>query len=176
MSTTESQPNSDSSPKSNSTAPSGVPILSKWQLTAALILVTLLPFLTVVMMYSTIPSFDDPVLEANVQIGPRAWPSRNDPNARIVPCVILKNPTDGSWNYLNMSVNHQFHFTHPDLVHPNDEVVVPLKFFHTKGNAYFPPESQKLKELTIYAQISTGARAILEVTGDELGFKPPKLQ
>lgn len=162
--------------EADSGIPPGIPTLSKWQLTAALILVTLLPFLTVVVMYSTIPSFDDPVLEAKVEIGPRAWPSQSDPNARIVPCVILKNPTEGSWNYLNMSVNHQFHFTHPDIVPPDGEVVVPLKFFHTKGNAYFPPESQKLKELTIYAQITTGARAILEVTGEELGFTPPKFQ
>lgn len=156
------------------TQPDGRPrTLSKTQLTLALVLVTLLPFCTVVAMYSTMPSFEDPVLQVDVEIGPRAWPNDADPNARIVPCVVLMNPTADTWNYLNMSINDQFHFTHPDLVRPGDEVFVPLKFFHTKGNAYFPPESQDLNLLTIYAQVPSGARAIREFHSEELGFQRP---
>lgn len=147
--------------------------LSRGQLTAALVLVTLIPFALVVVMYRSMPDFRDPVLEADVAIGPHAWPNDTAENARVVPCVLLSNPTQESWNYLNMSINHQFHFTHPDPVPPGGEVVVPLKFFHTKGNAYFPPESQDLDELTIYAQVPSGARAIVEIKGDELGFERP---
>lgn len=150
--------------------------LSRTQLTAVLVLVTLLPFSLVVVLYSTLPDFDDPVLEVDVQIGPRAWSSEGSDDAHLVPCVILKNPTSDPWNNVNMSVNHQFHFMHPDIVGPGEEIFVPLKFFHTKGNAYFPPESQELKELTIYAQIPSGARAIKEIDGAELGFLPPLLQ
>lgn len=148
--------------------------LTRGQLTAALVLVTLLPFCLVVVIYTSMPDYRDPVLNVNVSVGPRAWPNASDPEARIVPCVILKNPTDEPWNNLNMSVNHQFHFTHPDTVQPAEEIFVPLKFFHTKGNAFYPPESQELKELTIYAQISSGARAIVELTGEEIGFTGPK--
>lgn len=147
--------------------------LSRTQLTAALFLVTLIPFCLVVVMYNTMPEFRDPVLQAEVAVGPRAWPNDQAEDARIVPCVVLSNPTKESWNYLNMSVNHQFHFTHPDEVPPGGEVFVPLKFFHTKGNAFYPPESQDLKELTIYAQVKSGARAILELSGEELGFERP---
>lgn len=153
--------------------PSRPPTLSRLQLTMALIVVTLLPFCLVVLMYSTMPSFEDPELDVDVVIGPRAWPSDLAEDARVVPCVVLKNPTQEEWNYLNMSINHQFHFTHPDEVSAGGEVFVPLKFFHTKGNAYFPPESQKLKTLTIYAQIPSGARAIKEIEGDTLGFEAP---
>ncbi len=148
--------------------------LSRKQLTWALILVTLLPFGLVVLMYSTMPSVEDPELLVDVRVGPRAWPDEQAENARIVPCVILRNPTQEDWNYLNLSINHQFHFTHPDMVKPDDEVVVPLKFFHTKGNSFFPPESQELKELTIYAQIPSGARAIAEIEGSQLGFERPQ--
>lgn len=150
--------------------------LTRTQLTAVLVLVTLLPFCLVVVLYSTLPEFDDPVLEVAVEVGPRAWPGNDPENAHLVPCVILRNPTTEPWNNVNMSVNHQFHFMHPDIIAGGEEIFVPLKFFHTKGNAYFPPESQELKELTIYAQIPSGARAIREIEGAELGFLPPLLQ
>ena len=152
--------------------PPGMPrTLSSKQLTVALILVTLLPFLLVVFLYSSMPDYRDPVLEVDVSVGPRAWPSESDENARIVPCVILRNPTEEPWNNLNMSINHQFHFFDPETVEPGEEIFVPLKFFHTKGNAYFPPESQELQELTIYAQIPSGARAIVEIPGSALSLR-----
>ncbi len=148
-------------------------VLSRSQLTAALILVTLFPFGVVVWLYSSQPDFDDPVLEVDVRVGPWAWPNPDAENARTVPCVLLKNPTSDPWNNLNLSINEQFHFFHPETVGAGEEVQIPLKFFHTKGNAYFPPESQPLKLLTIYAQIPSGARAIVEVEGRQLGFIGP---
>lgn len=147
--------------------------LTRTQLTVALIALTLAPFALVVVMYTTMPDVRDPVLEVDVVVGPRAIENRQSagtPDTRVLPCVTLINPTDESWNYLNMSINHQFHYTHPDTVSPGGQVVVPLAAFHTKGTAYFPPESQELKELTIYAQIPSGARAIKEIEGSELAF------
>ncbi|QDV28105.1 hypothetical protein [Aureliella helgolandensis] len=142
--------------------------LTRKQLTAALILVTLIPFALVVVLYTTLPDFEDPVLEAAVSVGPRAWPNDSAEDARIVPCLILKNPTADVWRNVNMSVNEQFHFAHPSEIGGGEEIFVPLKFFHTKGNQFYPPESQELKLLTIYAQIPSGARAILEVAGADL--------
>lgn len=157
----------------NDTRPGLPRTLSHKQLTAALILVTLLPFCFVVALYFTLPKIDDPVLDVDVRIGSRAWPNDSSPDARLVPCVILRNPTEEPWENLNMSINEQFHFFHPATVRPNEEVFVPLKFFSTKGNAYFPPESQQLKLLTIYAQVSSGARAIVEIEGQQLDFLNP---
>ena len=148
--------------------------LSKTQLTAALILITLIPFGLVVVLYLTLPDFRDPVLQATVSVGPRAWPSAEAPEARIVPSLILKNATDERWRYVNLSINEQFHFTHPDDIEPGEEIFIPLKFFHTKGNQFYPPESQELKLLTVYAQIPSGARAIVEIPGSELpGLERP---
>ena len=152
-----------------STTPPKLPgTLTRTQLTAALILVTLIPFCLVVILYTTLPVGADPVLQADVQVGPRAWPSSESPDARLVPCVILRNPTGDPWENVNMSINEQFHFFHPETIAPGKEIFVPLKFFHTKGNAFFPPESQTLKLLTIYAQVPSGRRAILEIPGPEL--------
>ncbi len=144
--------------------------LSRNQLTAALVLITLLPFLLVVVLYTTFPKFEDPVLQVEARVGPRAWPSVDAIDARVVPSLILKNPTNEIWGNVNLSINEQFHFViDPDqTIRPGEEIFVPLKFFHTKGNQFYPPESQELKLLTIYAQIPTGARAIVEIPGSQL--------
>lgn len=143
-------------------------VLSRTQLTAALVLVTLFPFFLVVVLYTTLPVGEDPILQAEVEVGPRAWPSDQATDARLVPSVTLRNPTTDDWQNVNMSINEQFHFYHPDALRGGDKISVPLKFFHTKGNQFFPPESQSLKLLTVYAQIPSGRRAILELPGEKL--------
>lgn len=142
--------------------------LTRTQLTAALILITLLPFCLVVVLYVTLPAFEDPVLQVEANVGPRAWPNEFSPDARVVPSLVLRNPTDQDWENVNLSINEQFHFLHPETLRAGEEIFIPLKFFHTKGNQFFPPESQELKLLTVYAQIPTGARAIVEIPGAEL--------
>ena len=146
-------------------------VLSRRQLTTALIVVTLLPFILVVILYTTLPVGKDPILAANVKIEPRAWPNAAATDARLVPCVVLRNPTVEDWGNVNMSINEQFHFYHPETLAAGEEIFVPLKFFHTKGNSFFPPESQQVKLLTIYAQIPSGRRAILEVEPEELPYE-----
>jgi hypothetical protein len=146
-------------------------VLSRRQLTLALVLVTLIPFVLVVFLYTTLPVGADPVLQADVDVTPRAWPNDEAPNARLVPSVVLRNPTSEDWGNVNMSINEQFHFYHPETLAAGGEIFVPLKFFHTKGNAFFPPESQQLRLLTVYAQIPSGRRAILEVKPHEFPYR-----
>ena len=144
------------------------PTLTRRQLTLGLILITLVPFALVVVLYVTLPSTDDPVLQVDATVGPRAWPSDIAPDARIVPSLILRNPTNEEWQNVNMSINKMFHFSHPYPMRPGEEIFVPLKFFHTKGNQNYPPESQALELLTVYAQIPSGARAIAQIPGSQL--------
>lgn len=142
--------------------------LTRTQLTWGLILITLIPFALVVVLYVTLPSFADPVLQVDAAVGPRAWPSDIAPDARIVPSLILRNPTDEDWQNVNLSINKMFHFAHPYPLRAGEEIFVPLKFFHTKGNQDYRPESQALELLTVYAQIPSGARAIAQIPGSEL--------
>ncbi|MCA9132136.1 MAG: hypothetical protein KDA45_03245 [Planctomycetales bacterium] len=154
------------------TQPAGPRVLTRTQLTAALILVTLLPFSLVVVMYTSLPTGDDPTLQAEVSVGPRTWPNTESLEARLVPSLVLRNPTAEEWNNVNLSINEQYHFFHPQPVPAGAEIFVPLKFFHTKGNQYYHPESQELRLVTIYAQIPSGARAIVEVEGAKLWDAP----
>jgi hypothetical protein len=136
--------------------------LSRTQLTLALILVTITPFLLVIGLYFTLPNTPEPVLPAEIRIGPEAWPSRDAPNARLVPCLIVKNPTADEWNNIHLAINEQFYFFQPEPLRGGGQIQVPLKFFHTKGNQFFPPEKQTVKLITVYAQIPDGSRAVVE--------------
>lgn len=142
--------------------------LSPKQLTAGLILLTLIPFLFVVVLYLSLPTSPDPELNINLQIGPRPWQSNDGSETRLLPSLIVRNPTSEEWSNINFAINDQFYYYHAANLQPNEELIIPLKFFHTKGNQFYPPESQPLRTLTAYAQIPSGARAIKEVSGNDL--------
>lgn len=142
--------------------------LTRTQLTLVLILVTLIPFLLVIGLWFSLPEGAEPVLPAEVRIGPVAWPNEGAPDARLVPCMIMKNPTADTWQNINLAINEQFYYFHPDPLEGGGQIEVPLKFFHTKGNQFFPPEKQKLKLVTIYAQIPDGSRAVVEIDESKL--------
>lgn len=147
--------------------------LTRTQLTVVLVVVTLIPFLLVVGLWFSLPQTPEPILTAEVRVGPMAWPNEGAPDARLVPCMILKNPTQDQWQNINLAINEQFYYFHPDPVAGGGQIHIPLKFFHTKGNQFYPPEKQKLKLITIYAQIPNGARAILEVDETQLQAMNP---
>ncbi|GIW98291.1 MAG: hypothetical protein KatS3mg111_1624 [Pirellulaceae bacterium] len=142
--------------------------LTKGQLTLILAVVTLVPFLLVVILYFATPDHRDPELKVEVQVGPRAWPSDSSPDARLVPCIILRNPTEETWRNVNVAINEQYFYYHPGTIEPGQEVVIPLKFFHTKGSTVYHPEDWPMTHLTVYAQLPSGARAIKQWEGDEL--------
>jgi len=164
---------SDIFDSTNSTAVQLPRTLTRTQLTAVLLLVTLIPFLLVVGLWSSMPSTPEPVLSADVRVGPMAWPNEGDPEARLVPCMILKNPTQDEWRNINLAINKQFYYFHPDPLPGGGQIHIPLKFFHTKGNQFYPPEKQKLKLITIYAQTPNGARAILEIDEKQMQSAMP---
>lgn len=143
--------------------------LSQRQLVLGLILLTLIPFLFVVGLYFSLPQAPDPVLQVQVSIGPKPWLSNDGTQSRVVPSAIIRNPTAEIWRNVNFAINNQFYYYHSEPLGPGDELILPLKFFHTKGNQFYPPETQPLKTFTVYAQIPSGARAIRELQPHELG-------
>lgn len=137
-------------------------------LTVGLVLLTVIPFLFVVLLYVTLPTSKDPELEVQASIGPGTWMSNDGSQSRLLPSLLLKNPTEDLWRNLNISINGQYYYYHQDPVQAGGELSIPLKFFHTKGNQFFSLESQPLNELTFYAQIPSGARAIKKISGESL--------
>ncbi len=142
--------------------------LTRTQLTLVLLLVTMIPFMLVVGLWFSLPEGAEPILPAEVRVGPMAWPNEGEPDARLVPCMILKNPTNDTWQNINLAINEQFYYFHPEALTGGAQIHIPLKFFHTKGNQFYPPEKQKLKLVTIYAQIPDGSRAVVEIPDTQL--------
>lgn len=149
-------------------SPPPPPSLGPKGLTIGLVLLTLIPFLFVISLYFTLPPGKDPVLEVQVSVASGTWTSEDGTQTRMLPSLILKNPTSDSWQNVNASINGQYDYYHPKPIQAGEELVVPLKYFHTKGNQFFSLEHQPLDKLTIYAQIPSGARAIQEISGEEL--------
>jgi hypothetical protein len=84
-----------------------------------------------------------------------------------MPAVHLHNPTDQLWRNIEMSISGQFYFYCPEPIAAHGDFRVPLAFFKTSGNQAFRPAGQSIKKLTVYAQIPSGRRAILDVIEPE---------
>lgn len=127
------------------------------------------------LLYFSVPTTPDPLLNVEVSVGPRNWIANDGVQTRMLPSLIIKNPTSDTWQNVNMSINEQFYYYHHQPLQSGEELVVPLKFFHTKGNQNYPPENQPLNKLMVFAQIPSGARAIGEFESHEiqgLRFEP----
>ncbi len=138
--------------------------LSKFQLTCLLLCFSIIPPSFVVSMVLFFPASPELKLDAKVRFDVAVIRPRKDPeNPRILPSVVIRNPTDEVWNRIAVSINKDFFFYRPDSLKPNEEFTVPLEFFVTKsGNVAFQPGSEWVHRVTVYAQVPSAARAISE--------------
>lgn len=113
----------------------------------------------------------EPILIAKVRQEVTVHTPRRSPDSpRILPCLIIENPTTDSWRNVAISINKEFFFYPPGTLSPEQNITVPLEFFVTKGgNVAFQPGSESVHRVTIFAQIPTGARAVSENYFDKKG-------
>ncbi len=106
----------------------------------------------------------EPKLTCQVKLDVMVKAPRLEPdNPRILPCVIVENPTDEAWRNVSVSLNREFFFHQPGVIESHGKITVPLEFFVTKsGNVAFQPGSEKVHQVTVYAQVPNGGRAISE--------------
>jgi hypothetical protein len=106
----------------------------------------------------------EPTLSVEVGHSVKLHHPRNDrENPRLLHSLTVKNPTADDWRNVAISLNKQFFYYHPGTFHASEEVFIPLEFFVTKGgNVAFQPGSEIVNQVTVYAQIPNGARAISE--------------
>jgi hypothetical protein len=86
-----------------------------------------------------------------------------DQGPRLVPCVSVKNPTDSGWKNLSIGLNEQFYAGEPGGIPSGGMVSVPLESFVARnGSVRFPVGNRDIKLVTVFAQISSGARGVSE--------------
>lgn len=140
--------------------------LSKPQLVAMLLIISLVPPIFVVSMVATHRPPKEPELSVRVEQSVKLHQPRNQANSpRLLPCLIVANPTEEAWRNVAVSLNKQFFYYHPGELKAGDEFSIPLEFFVTKGgNVAFQPGSETVQLVTVFAQIPSGARAVAEKT------------
>ena len=125
--------------------------------------VSLIPVAITVLIWAALPKSPELSLNAEIVVGPGTWPPGDSPAAKLMPCVMLRNPTDDQWENVSLTLNGQFFYYHPQPISGRGSLVIPLKHFVTKGHQAFVPDYHPLKELTTYAPIPSGARAVRDV-------------
>jgi hypothetical protein len=141
-----------------------------------LLVISLVPPIFVVSMVATHRPPKEPLLRVEVGQSVKLHQPRGDrENPRLLPSLVLKNPTNEDWRNVAISLNKQFFYYHPGSFYASEEVSIPLEFFVTKGgNVAFQPGSETVHQVTVYAQIPTGARAVSENYFDSRGQRVEK--
>ncbi len=142
--------------------------IGRLMLTIMLIAIPLIPVIFVVSMVATHKPPPEPQLDVKVTQDVTLHVPRKSPDSpRILPCVVIENPTQENWRNVSVSLNKEFFFYHPNALESGQSFTVPLEFFVTKGgNVAFQPGSENVHQVTVFAQIPSGARAVSEVFFD----------
>ena len=152
---------SESSPGS-AVRPPVMQLSPRW-LTFSLIAVTLVPIVLALTVWWVVPATPETQLDAEIHLEPVSWPP-NASDARLMPGLRIHNPTTERWTNVSMGINDQFYFYSPDPVEAGGDARIPLAFFRTSGNQAYRPTTVRMRKLTVYAQLPTGRRAILELS------------
>ena len=107
----------------------------------------------------------EPKLDVNVSLGVMQYDLKRgeEISSRLMQCVRIENPTNQAYRNVSISLNKQFFSNLPQPIPGKQQIALPLEFFITKNGAIgFQTGSKLVERVTVYAQISTGARAVAE--------------
>jgi hypothetical protein len=138
--------------------------LSRTQLLGILLVISLVPPIFVVSMVATHEPPAEPLLEVQVQLTVELHAAKDQTKEpQLLPTLRLHNPTSDRWRNLSIGVNRQFYYYHPDFLAAGESIAIPLETFCTKGGSImFQPGSETVKQVTVFAQLPSGARAVAE--------------
>ncbi len=147
--------------------------IGRQKLVLLLLAISLIPPIFVVTMVATYDPPPEPLLEVKVTQNLTVHAPRKTPDSpRILPCIIVENPTKDIWRNVSVYVNKDFIFSRgpTETLEAGQSFNVPLEFFVTKsGNVAFQPGSESVHQVTVFAQIPNGARAVCEIFFDREG-------
>ncbi|MDZ4851981.1 MAG: hypothetical protein SGI77_22060 [Pirellulaceae bacterium] len=145
--------------------------ISRLKLTILLLAISIIPPAFVVTMVVSHKPPPEPRLVVKVTQDLIVHAPRNSPTSpRILPCIIVENPTAETWRNIAVSLNKEFFYYHSSTLESSQSFTVPLEFFVTKGgNVAFQPGSETVRQVTVFAQIPSGARGVRELFFDRDG-------
>lgn len=147
--------------------------ISRMQLTVGLILISLAGFGYSLFLTQLVPLEPEPQLKAKVSVSVESWrdPVRKDREARLLPCVVIENLSEDTWRNVSFAIDKSFYYYLPGELVGGQRVSIPCESFVTKGgNVAFRPATQEIGKLTVFAQLPSGERGVLDHYENE---KPP---
>jgi hypothetical protein len=157
----------------DASSPHPIRPISRQKLLLLLLVISFVPPIFVVSMVATYDPPPEPLLDVAVSLNLTVHAPRKDPDSpRILPCLTVENSTNDVWRNVTVYVNKDFIFSRGPTatLEPGQNFNVPLEFFVTKGgNVAFQPGSETVHQVTVFAQIPSGARAVREIFFDSQG-------
>jgi len=148
--------------------------ITSTQLTLFFIVLILGPVGCGLLLYFYTGKMPEPPLEAMVRFE-TMWisPTDQQESPRLVPCLTIKNATDSAWKNLSIELNEQFFSSEPKGIPAGQTLSIPLEAFVARnGSVRFPVGDRVIELVTVFAQISSGARGVSEFT---VPAKPPTM-
>ena len=137
------------------------------------VVLSLLPPAAVVLYTLRNPPPPEPDLPVEVAIQYVTRPVEADPGETqpaLVPTMILRNPSDGDYRNVVVTLNRAFYYRHNSVLPPGGEIDVPLAQFITKeGGIGFITRGHKVERATVFAQLPDGSRGVREIEFDTEG-------
>ncbi len=142
------------------------PTLSRKTLTVVLISLVTVPFAFVISMVYFLKADPEPRIDAGIRIETTVWTPEDDrenDKTRLMTCMVVTNNSKDPWRNVTLGINKQFFYSSRRPLLPGESVTVPLSFIVTKGGTVpFRPATQKVKKVTVFAQIPSGDRGVFE--------------
>lgn len=140
--------------------------ISRTTLTLIILGAILIPVGSALSLFFSVAPIPEPRLDARVRID-AMWVEDSN-GKRLVPSITVLNPTSETWKQLSIGLNkagkhNQFYASEPAGVPAGKTVSIPLAAFVARnGSVKFPVGNRSVKEVTVFAQIPTRARAVAE--------------
>ncbi len=143
--------------------------ISRTTLTLIILGAILIPVGSALALFFSVAPIPEPRLDARVRLD-AMWieDSSGKSVQRLVPAITVWNPTSENWKQLSIGLNkagrhNQFYASEPAGVPAGATVSIPLAAFVARnGSVKFPVGNRSVKEVTVFAQIPTRARAVAE--------------
>lgn len=135
----------------------------------AILMVTLIagPILGGLVLYSMSPKLGEPSLPALIKFQSE-WIGTEGTNRRLVPCIVIKNDSQGELGKLSVGLNEQFYSTGNRILQPGEQTSIPLESFIARnGSVRFPVGLRVIEQVTVFGQLPSGARGVSEYSLEE---------
>lgn len=137
-------------------------IVSRIQL--AILMLTLIagPIACGLLLYALTPKLGEPPLPASIKFQSE-WIETEGSDRRLVPCIVIKNDSDGELGKLSIGLNEQFYSTGNRILQSGQQTSIPLESFIARnGSVRFPVGQRVIEQVTVFGQLPNGARGVSE--------------